>query len=272
MGIPWQGFPVTHGTGKSRLPSRQYWDYYSSMASTVPPFTDAHAALLQTFLSSPQRPTGTLTYPQLAGWLFSVANGPELIPPSEWMPLVFNDQEAGYETLDEAEQVIQALMALYNDSTRSRTTGSLVLPPGCAARPEPLDNLSPDAPLSQWAQGFLMGYDYLEEVWNEVAHDEIDDLVGTLVMVLSFFASPKLAEAYHTESHSTLSFRDQATTIVRIFPDAMFEYAQLGRALYQARYEAGDRGNPIQGRSPIGRNEPCPCGSGKKFKRCCGIN
>jgi len=22
----------------------------------------------------------------------------------------------------------------------------------------------------------------------------------------------------------------------------------------------------------IGRNEPCPCGSGKKFKRCCGFN
>lgn len=22
----------------------------------------------------------------------------------------------------------------------------------------------------------------------------------------------------------------------------------------------------------IGRNEPCPCGSGKKYKKCCGIN
>jgi uncharacterized protein len=22
--------------------------------------------------------------------------------------------------------------------------------------------------------------------------------------------------------------------------------------------------------SKIGRNEPCPCGSGKKYKRCCG--
>jgi uncharacterized protein len=21
----------------------------------------------------------------------------------------------------------------------------------------------------------------------------------------------------------------------------------------------------------IGRNEPCPCGSGKKFKKCCGL-
>ena len=22
----------------------------------------------------------------------------------------------------------------------------------------------------------------------------------------------------------------------------------------------------------VGRNEPCPCGSGKKFKKCCGVN
>ena len=23
--------------------------------------------------------------------------------------------------------------------------------------------------------------------------------------------------------------------------------------------------------SKVGRNEPCPCGSGKKFKKCCGV-
>jgi len=22
----------------------------------------------------------------------------------------------------------------------------------------------------------------------------------------------------------------------------------------------------------IGRNDPCPCGSGRKFKKCCGVN
>ena len=27
--------------------------------------------------------------------------------------------------------------------------------------------------------------------------------------------------------------------------------------------------NRYEGRK-VGRNEPCPCGSGKKFKRCCG--
>jgi uncharacterized protein YecA (UPF0149 family) len=29
---------------------------------------------------------------------------------------------------------------------------------------------------------------------------------------------------------------------------------------------------PLQRRTekPVGRNEPCPCGSGKKYKKCCG--
>lgn len=76
------------------------------MTSTVQPFTSAQATVLTRFLSSPQRPKDTVTYPQLAGFLFCLANGPELIPPSEWIPLVFNDQEARYETQDEAEQVL----------------------------------------------------------------------------------------------------------------------------------------------------------------------
>ena len=25
-------------------------------------------------------------------------------------------------------------------------------------------------------------------------------------------------------------------------------------------------------RKKVGRNEPCPCGSGRKYKRCCGAN
>jgi len=30
---------------------------------------------------------------------------------------------------------------------------------------------------------------------------------------------------------------------------------------------------PIHNRLPkIGRNDPCPCGSGKKYKKCCGSN
>jgi preprotein translocase subunit SecA len=28
---------------------------------------------------------------------------------------------------------------------------------------------------------------------------------------------------------------------------------------------------PLRAGARVGRNEPCPCGSGKKYKHCCGI-
>ena len=27
---------------------------------------------------------------------------------------------------------------------------------------------------------------------------------------------------------------------------------------------------PVEAEKKVGRNEPCPCGSGKKYKKCCG--
>ena len=32
------------------------------------------------------------------------------------------------------------------------------------------------------------------------------------------------------------------------------------------------KGVTISGKQKIGRNDPCPCGSGKKYKNCCGAN
>jgi preprotein translocase subunit SecA len=28
----------------------------------------------------------------------------------------------------------------------------------------------------------------------------------------------------------------------------------------------------VRGAAKVGRNDPCPCGSGKKYKKCCGAN
>ncbi|MBI3573670.1 UPF0149 family protein [Candidatus Kaiserbacteria bacterium] len=240
------------------------------MKSTIPAFTETHATLLRNFLSAPQRPKDTMTYPQLAGFLFSMANAPELILPSEWMPIVFNDQDAWYETRGEAERVLQAMMALYNDCGRERAEGSAPFPPGCEIRPRPLDNLVADAPLSQWARGFLTGHTYLEEIWSEFIPDELDKELGSSLMVLTFFASPRLAEAYHKEGKGKTSLEHFAETVVMIFADAMTEYAHLGRCIFQARRETGDLGQEPSDRPKVGRNDLCPCGSGKKFKKCCG--
>lgn len=39
------------------------------------------------------------------------------------------------------------------------------------------------------------------------------------------------------------------------------------------REEGGEKRQPIKRSQPkVGRNDPCPCGSGKKYKKCCGAN
>ncbi|HKL25871.1 MAG TPA: SEC-C metal-binding domain-containing protein [Desulfuromonadales bacterium] len=29
---------------------------------------------------------------------------------------------------------------------------------------------------------------------------------------------------------------------------------------------------PVRRAEKIGRNDPCPCGSGRKYKKCCGLH
>jgi hypothetical protein len=94
------------------------------------------------------------------------------------------------------------MMALYNDCIRERTIGGVSLPPGCEMRPWAMDNLNADAPLSQWAQGFGMGSDYLSEVWDAYTQDEFDEELGALLMTLTFFTSrnsPRRAIRKQTE-------------------------------------------------------------------------
>jgi preprotein translocase subunit SecA len=34
--------------------------------------------------------------------------------------------------------------------------------------------------------------------------------------------------------------------------------------------EAQNKSQPVKSQNKVGRNDPCPCGSGKKYKKCCG--
>jgi len=66
--------------------------------------------------------------------------------------------------------------------------------------------------------------------------------------------------------------RAQNPTWIR---DVTRRHAQLktlyARALLQASKRATPRGGPaVRAEPKAGRNDPCPCGSGKKYKKCCG--
>jgi uncharacterized protein len=231
--------------------------------------TAVGAPALQAFLSDPVRPTGTLTYHELQGFLFAVVSAPELISPSEWLPIVFGEQEPVYATLEEANNVLQQIMTLYNDISAAVLEERVALPADCAVEPRALDNLSDTAPLAQWSRGFMTGHDWLEELWEVELPQSLDEELGVVLMTLTFFGSRQLAEAFEAEGMlRTHSMEETAESLLQIFPEALTEYAHVGRSILgQALAKA------VQTRTRtarVGRNDPCSCGSGKKFKKCCG--
>jgi len=224
--------------------------------------------MLKAFLADPARPTGTLLYHELQGFFFTIACCPDLVLPSEWMPVVFAGREAGYQSLEEANETLDELMRVYNTVVRLARSEPAQMPDDCVIRGDALANLADDAPLAQWSRGFLHGHQWLEESWDPYLSRELEDEFGAVLMALTFFASPSLAQAYADESHGELS--KLASTMARLFVDAVGEYADLGRTIQQVVAESA----PIAEDSPVvtrpGRNEPCPCGSGRKWKKCCG--
>ena len=41
-------------------------------------------------------------------------------------------------------------------------------------------------------------------------------------------------------------------------------------AVSEAAQAVAEKAKPVRTGPKVGRNDPCPCGSGKKFKHCCG--
>jgi yecA family protein len=228
------------------------------------PFTEAHAEVLINFFSAPQRPEGTMRYEEVAGFLFAMACVPEVIPPSEWLPVVFNGHEPNF---------ADALLALLNRTIDEVNEKRPTFPPRLTPFAEPGANLGPDTPLARWAQGFADGYEWLEESWPEELPEEAGDHLDTVLMVLTFFASRDVAASYLEEMGPEGETPEtMAEDMLRVLPEAMRDYAELAESFALTDEEVAEEGavqEPVTA-DKIGRNDPCPCGSGMKYKKCCG--
>ena len=221
---------------------------------------------LAEFLAADERPEGTMNYAELHGFIFSVACSPEPLKPSEWMPLVFNGAEARYASEEERESVTAALMNIHNEANRQVQEQQIELPKFCAPSDNAMENFADDSPIAHWSRGFLLGHEWLSELWDAYIPDELDEELGSSFIVLSFFAEQGLAEEYCKEAGDEgVTLETMAESVVDSIDEAAKSYANLGRAIQIA---LGPR-TPFVREEKVGRNDPCTCGSGKKFKQCC---
>ncbi len=117
-----------------------------------------------------------------------------------------------------------------------------------------------------WAEGVLDGLVHLEPLWGLQMDDELNqamDEIGAPIEALLFTPEGPRMQAYLKACDATeLPERDQ------LLADACFALQDLRVLLL----DHGPRPETRRVEPTLGRNDPCHCGSGKKFKKCHGLD
>lgn len=252
-------------TGRSCWATVESPDVKGDHVRAPSPPTDCEVEVLKRFLADPRRPAETFSYHEMRGFLFVVATAPTLLRPSEWLPVIFAGEEAGFSDLPEAEVIMGTIMGCYNQTVRASRLQERIPPAEVG-----LDGLD-DESLRLWAIGFATGIQELEDEWDaafeSLTEDEFEHFSGVFGD-LTVWVDPAARQAAQGLSDGELA--KMLEDCRELFPDLLCWFAEIGLGI------ADERARDSRARPPaaptVGRNDPCPCGSGKKYKRCCGIN
>ncbi len=216
---------------------------------------------------------GAMSWPETVGFLFAVQSCPDIVMPSEWMEVV--QGEVVFSDFDEAKAVSEARMALMNWISDRIHQGQPAIPADCAPDPEPMRILEADNNFSRWCAGITDGHDWLAQSWDEVLKiDGDDDRLQSMTLILfAFFTGRAMAERVveqfaQNAAGSAPSLEELAKSFHDNIQQAVLDYAAIGQ-LYRQTPSAPPPPQPVRS-TKIGRNHPCPCGSGRKYKKCCG--
>lgn len=108
-----------------------------------------------------QVPEETFSYEELQGYLFGIAMTPDIILPSEWVPVIFGGTMPQYRDTRQAEKMYGHLMKIYNTLVSRHNSGKLVF----SFDLENLDETDLEN-LYQWISGFEEALALREELWD----------------------------------------------------------------------------------------------------------
>jgi uncharacterized protein len=173
--------------------------------------------------------------------------------PSTWLPAIWGGEQLApeWESEQELTEFSQSIMLHYN--------GVMSDFQGQNYEPLFLDgdhSFSELLNVDEWCEGFVKGL----KLWGEMKPQDMKQLEICLYPIRHFCTDDGF------EALASMSDTEICQLQSSIQPKV--------KALYQHFYKPVKRADTtfIHATPKVGRNEPCPCGSGKKYKKCCGLN
>ena len=121
---------------------------------------------LDDYLMSDHAPDDSMGLSDLDGFLTGIVVGPELILPSEWLPVIWGGEEPEFETEDEMRTVLGTIMGRYNEIVACLNSD-----------PDDFDPIFLEGPegeviASDWAGGFLDAVALRPMAWKPLMEND----------------------------------------------------------------------------------------------------
>ena len=244
-------------------------------------------AELQAFDTTCERLGGfnpDLSFEWMDGYLAALAAGPRLPDTEVWLEAMCGDAfERAFADPEDHTQALRSLKARLSvlldqldpeallDDPDSLRLFPLISEIGDEDRQRLMDDSglsAEDAAQVQtgglWAMGFLDAIERHDDIWTEPGDEELAETFGEAMdQIAALMLGP---ESEEFAEHRAVFFPGEAPTRDELIDEALFAVQML------RIYWLDNAPKPATRRveaSP-GRNDPCPCGSGQKFKKCHG--
>ncbi len=228
------------------------------------PLSRAEFNELDQFLADESIEDTAMDVSTLEGFLTAIVIGPRTVLLSEWMPWVWDMQEgqveAKFESREQADRIMSLLVRHYNMVVHTFLDDP--------ASFEPVFCLGNQWGAAEWCEGFILGFQFSDEAWSLLGVGE------------PTWFTPFLRLGTDDGIHMTKKLDDAGRWMNEIEPSLVKIHAYWkdkrvsqpgGVVQHEFRLGGQKEVAPVVCGGPkVGRNDPCPCGSGKKFKKCCG--
>ena len=213
-------------------------------------FDEAARSRLMELLDAKSEAHNTMRCDEVQGFMMALLSGPDALNPTNWLPEILGEESLfDAKERTEIERLVMAMAADMRMKLNEKILPDLWFYEDEAGNPD----------FYTWCNAYLYALNIVPTDWFEaVDQEEFEDL---------FYPIMALGGIYDDEENGEVILHlneKELTQLESDLPHVLLDIYWYWQAIINKPQTVRREGEKV------GRNDPCPCGSGKKYKACCG--
>lgn len=213
-------------------------------------FDEAARSRLMELLDAKSEVHNTMRCDEVQGFMMALLSGPDALNPTNWLPEILGEESLfDAKERTEIERLVMAMAADMRMKLNEKILPDLWFYEDEAGNPD----------FYTWCNAYLYALDIVPTDWFEaVDQEEFEDL---------FYPIMALGGIYDEEENGEVILHlneKELTQLESDLPHVLLDIYWYWQAIINKPQTVRREGEKV------GRNDPCTCSSGKKYKACCG--